>query len=200
MRVGEVLLVIDLQNDFCPGGRLAVPRGDEVVPVINRLARDFRHVVLTQDWHPEGHSSFASKHPGKAPFSEIRMPYGPQTLWPDHCVWQTEGARFHEDLDIPQAELVIRKGFRPEIDSYSAFFENDRKTPTGLLGYLRERGFKRIVCAGLALDYCVRYSAEDAAAHGFDTIVIEEACRAIDLAGSAAAAKASFRDKGIKLT
>jgi nicotinamidase/pyrazinamidase len=199
MRDGEVLLVIDLQNDFCPGGRLAVPRGDEVIPIVNRLARDFRHIVLTQDWHPEGHSSFASSHPDKAQFSEIRMPYGPQTLWPDHCVWQTEGARFHRDLDIPHAELVIRKGFRPGIDSYSAFFENDRKTPTGLLGYLRERGFKRIVCAGLAFDYCVRYSAEDAAAHGFDTMVVEEACRAIDLAGSAAAAKASFRDRGIKL-
>jgi nicotinamidase/pyrazinamidase len=199
MRDGEVLLVIDLQNDFCPGGRLAVPRGDEVIPIVNRLARDFRHVVLTQDWHPEGHSSFASSHPGKAPFSEITMPYGPQTLWPDHCVWQTEGARFHKALDIPGAELVIRKGFRPEIDSYSAFFENDRKTPTGLLGYLRERGIKRVVCVGLAFDYCVRYSAEDAAAHGFDTIVIEDACRAIDLAGSAADARASFRDKGITL-
>jgi nicotinamidase/pyrazinamidase len=199
MRDGEVLLVVDLQNDFCPGGRLAVPRGDEVIPIVNRLARDFRHVVLTQDWHPAGHSSFASSHPGKAPFSEMRMSYGPQTLWPDHCVWQTEGARFHKDLDIPGAELVIRKGFRPEIDSYSAFFENDRKTPTGLLGYLRERGLRRVVCAGLAFDYCVRYSAEDAAAHGFEAIVIEEACRAIDLAGSATAARASFRDKGITL-
>jgi nicotinamidase/pyrazinamidase len=199
MRDGEVLLVLDLQNDFCPGGRLAVSRGDEVIPIVNRLARDFRHVVLTQDWHPQGHSSFASSHPGKAPFSEITMPYGPQTLWPDHCVWQTEGARFHKALDIPGVELVIRKGFRPEIDSYSAFFENDHKTPTGLLGYLRERGIKRVVCVGLAFDYCVRYSAEDAATHGFDTIVIEDACRAIDLAGSAAAARASFRDKGITL-
>src|SRR5262245_18515806 len=200
MRDGEVLLVIDLLNDFCPGGHLAVPRGDEVIPIINRLARDFRPIVLTQHWHPEGHSSFASSHPGKAPLSEIRMPYGPQTLWPDHCVWQTEGADFHKHLDIPHAELIIRTRFRAEVDSYSAFFENDRKTPTGLLGYLRERGFKRVVCAGLAFDYCVRYSAEDAAAHGFETIVIEDACRAIDLSGSAAATKASFRDRGIKLT
>jgi nicotinamidase/pyrazinamidase len=200
MRDGEVLLVIDVQNDFCPSGRLAVPRGDKVVPVINRLAGQFRHVVLTQDWHPEGHLSFASRHPGQAPFSEIQMPYGPQTLWPDHCTWESEGAAFRADLDIPQAELVIRKGFRREIDSYSAFFENDRTTPTGLLGYLRERGIGRVVCVGLAFDYCVRHSAEDAAAHGFDTIVIEEACRAIDLAGTAAQTKASFRDRGIKLT
>lgn len=197
---GEVLLVIDVQNDFCPGGRLAVPGGDEVVPVINRLARDFRHVVLTQDWHPQGHSSFASSHPGSEPFSRIAMPYGPQTLWPDHCIWRTLGAEFHQGLDIPHAELILRKGFRPEVDSYSAFFENDHKTPTGLLGYLRERQIKRVVCTGLALDYCVRYSAEDAVSHGFDTIVIEEACRAIDLGGTAAATKASFRDKGIKLT
>lgn len=197
---GEVLLVIDVQNDFCPGGRLAVPGGDEVVPVINRLARDFRHVVLTQDWHPEGHSSFASAHPGRQAFSTIAMPYGAQTLWPDHCTWGSKGAEFHPGLDIPQAALVIRKGFRPEIDSYSAFFENDRQTPTGLLGYLRERRLTRVVCVGLAFDYCVRYSAEDAAQHGFDTIVVEEACRAIDLNGTAAQAKAAFRDKGIKLT
>lgn len=195
----DVLLILDVQNDFCPGGRLAVAKGDEVVKAVNRLARDYRHVVLTQDWHPEGHSSFASCHPGKAPFSEIAMPYGPQTLWPDHCIWETQGAEFHQDLDIPHAELILRKGFRKEIDSYSAFFENDRRTPTGLLGYLRERGFRRVVCAGLAFDYCVRYSAEDAASHGFDTIVIEEACRAIDLNGTAAATKASFRDKGIRL-
>ena len=199
MHDGEVLLVIDVQNDFCPDGRLAVPSGDEVVPVINRRARDFRHVVLTQDWHPEGHSSFASSHPGHDIFSTIAMPYGPQTLWPDHCTWGSAGAEFHSGLDIPQAELVIRKGFRRGIDSYSAFFENDRTTPTGLLGYLRERGFTRVVLAGLAFDYCVRYSAEDAALHGFDPIVIEEACRAIDLNGTAAATKAAFRDKGIKL-
>lgn len=200
VRDGEVLLVIDVQNDFCPGGRLAVPRGDEVVPVINRMARDFRHVVLTQDWHPEGHSSFASAHRGRDAFSTIAMPYGTQTLWPDHCTWGSEGAKFHPGLDIPQTALVIRKGFRPEIDSYSAFFENDHKTPTGLLGYLRERQLTRIVCVGLAFDYCVRYSAEDAAQHGFDTIVVEEACRAIDLNGTAAQTKAAFRDKGIRLT
>lgn len=200
MRDGEVLLVMDVQNDFCPGGRLAVPEGDEMVPVINRLAREFRHVVLTQDWHPEDHSSFASSHPGHDIFSTIAMPYGAQILWPDHCTWASPGAQFHPDLDIPHAELIIRKGFRHEIDSYSAFFENDRTTPTGLLGYLRERGLKRVVCVGLAFDYCVRYSAEDAALHGFDTIVVEEACRAIDLDGTAAEAKAAFRDKGIKLT
>jgi nicotinamidase/pyrazinamidase len=188
-----------VQNDFCPGGRLAVPGGDEVVPVINRLVRDFRHVVLTQDWHPDGHHSFASSHEGKVPFSEIALPYGAQTLWPDHCIWETQGAAFHSGLDIPHAELVIRKGFRKEIDSYSAFFENDRETPTGLLGYLRERGLKRVTCVGLAFDYCVRYSAEDAAAHGFDTIVIEKACRAIDLGGTAAQTRASFRDRGIKV-
>ena len=200
MRDGEVLLVVDVQNDFCPGGRLAVPKGDEVVPVINHLAAQFRHVVLTQDWHPQAHHSFASSHPGKAPFSEIEMPYGAQTLWPDHCIWETAGAAFHDGLDIPHAELVIRKGFRKEIDSYSAFFENDRKTPTGLLGYLRERRLTRVTCVGLAFDYCVRYSAEDAAVHGFDTIVIEEACRAIDLGGTAAQTRASFRDRGIKVT
>ena len=199
-RDSDILLVVDVQNDFCPGGRLAVTGGDEVVKIVNRLARDYRHVVLTQDWHPEGHSSFASRHPGHEPFSEVAMLYGPQTLWPDHCIWGTQGAAFHKGLDIPHAELILRKGFHPEIDSYSAFFENDRRTPTGLLGYLRERQFKRVVCAGLAFDYCVRYSAEDAVSHGFDTIVIEEACRAIDLNGTAAATKASFRDKGIKLT
>lgn len=200
MRDGEVLLVIDVQNDFCPGGRLAVPGGHEVVPVINRLAREFSHVVLTQDWHPAGHSSFASSHEGQEAFATIAMRYGSQTLWPDHCTWGSSGAEFHKDLDIPHAALVIRKGFRAEIDSYSAFFENDHETPTGLLGYLRERGLKRVVCVGLAFDYCVRYSAEDAALHGFDTIVVEEACRAIDLNGTAAATKAAFRDKGIKLT
>lgn len=200
MRDGEVLLVTDVQNDFCPGGRLAVPGGHEVVPVINRLAREFAHVVLTQDWHPEGHSSFASSHPGRDIFSTVAMPYGQQTLWPDHCTWESEGAKLHKDLDIPHAALIIRKGFHRTVDSYSAFFENDRETPTGLLGYLRERGLKRVVCVGLAFDYCVRYSAEDAAQHGFDTIVVEEACRAIDLNGTAAATKAAFRDKGIKLT
>jgi nicotinamidase/pyrazinamidase len=195
----DILLVIDVQNDFCPGGRLAVARGDEVVPVINAIARDFRHVVLTQDWHPAGHSSFASSHPGRQPFTQIEMPYGPQTLWPDHCIRESEGARLHGGLDLPNAELVIRKGFRKEIDSYSAFFENDHRTPTGLAGYLRERGFQRVYCVGLAFDYCVRYSAEDARAQGFDTIVIEGACRAIDLDGSAEATRRAFARSGIAL-
>lgn len=195
----HVLIVIDVQNDFCPGGRLAVPGGDEVVPVINRLARDFAHVVLTQDWHPAGHSSFASSHPGKAPFEIIAMPYGPQTLWPDHCIQDTAGAAFHAGLDIPHAELVIRKGFRKAIDSYSAFFENDHVTPTGLGGYLKERGFRAVTCVGLAFDFCVRFSAEDARTLGFETEVIEAACRAIDLNGSADATRVSFAERGIAL-
>ena len=196
----HVLIVIDVQNDFCPGGNLAVPGGDEVVPLINRLARDFAHVVLTQDWHPAGHSSFASSHSGKAPFEMIDMPYGPQTLWPDHCIQDTDGAAFHTGLDIPHAELIIRKGFRTAIDSYSAFFENDHTTPTGLGGYLKERGFTRVTCVGLAFDFCVRFSAEDAHALGFETEVIEAACRAIDLNGSAAATRSSFAERGIVLT
>lgn len=195
----DVLIVIDVQNDFCPGGRLAVPGGDEVVHIVNRLAHGFKHVVLTQDWHPAGHSSFASSHPGKEPFTQIAMPYGPQTLWPDHCIQQTPGAAFHAGLDIPHAELIVRKGFRREIDSYSAFFENDHKTPTGLAGYLKERGFTKTVCVGLAFDFCVRYSAEDARALGFDTEVIEAACRAIDLDGSAAATRKSLAERGIVL-
>lgn len=195
----HVLIVIDVQNDFCPGGNLAVPGGDEVVGVINGLARQFSHVVLTQDWHPEGHSSFASTHPGKAPFEMVEMPYGPQTLWPDHCIQNTPGAAFHAALDIPHAELIVRKGFRRAIDSYSAFFENDHVTPTGLGGYLRERGFTTVTCVGLAFDYCVRYSAEDARRLGFETTVIESACRAIDLNGTADAARASFARTGVIL-
>ena len=195
----DVLLVIDMQNDFCPGGALAVGGGDEVVPVINALASKFHHVVLTQDWHPPGHSSFASSHLGKAPFTQIEMPYGPQTLWPDHCIIGTGGAELRGDLDVPHAELLIRKGFRKPIDSYSAFFENDHKTPTGLAGYLSERGFKRITCVGLAFDYCVRYSAVDAKQLGFEVSVIENACRAIDLGGSAEATRDEFRAKGIAL-
>lgn len=195
----DVLLVIDVQNDFCPGGRLAVPGGDDVVPLINLLARDFRHVVLTQDWHPAGHSSFASQHEGLGPFQTTSMPYGPQTLWPDHCIQDTEGAAFHKDLHIPHAELVIRKGFRGAIDSYSAFFENDKTTPTGLGGYLKERGFEKIVCVGLAFDFCVRFSAEDARKLGFDTEVIEAACRSIDLDGSAAATRRSLAECGVVL-
>ncbi|MBS7706086.1 bifunctional nicotinamidase/pyrazinamidase [Chelatococcus asaccharovorans] len=181
----DVLLVVDIQNDFCPGGRLPVPRGDEVVPVVNAVARQFRHVVLTQDWHPPGHQSFASVHPGKRPFEVVSLPDGPQVLWPDHCVQGTPGAEFRHDLDVPHAELVLRKGYDPSIDSYSAFFENDRLTPTGLAGYLRERGFRRVFIAGLAFDFCVRYSAEDARRAGFAVAVVEDACRAIDVNGSA---------------
>jgi nicotinamidase/pyrazinamidase len=193
----DVLIVIDVQNDFCTGGRLAVPRGEEVVAPINCLADRFANVVLTQDWHPAGHSSFASSHPGSAPFSTIAMPYGTQVLWPDHCVQDTPGAAFHPALDIPHAALIVRKGFRRAIDSYSAFYENDRTTPTGLAGYLRERGFTRTFFVGLALDFCVRYSAEDAAREGFEAWVIEEACRGIDLDGSVAATRASFSARGI---
>ncbi|QOZ24389.1 bifunctional nicotinamidase/pyrazinamidase [Bradyrhizobium sp. CCBAU 51753] len=195
----DLLLVIDVQNDFCPGGALAVADGDAVVPVVNRLAQRFDHVALTQDWHPAGHSSFATSHPGAAPFSSITMPYGPQTLWPDHCIQGTDGAAFHPQLATDKAELVIRKGFRAAIDSYSAFFENDRTTPTGLAGYLRERGLKRVVMAGLATDYCVQYSALDARRLGFETTVVLSGCRAIDLAGSLAAATAAMRQAGVTL-
>ncbi len=193
----DLLLVVDVQNDFCAGGSLAVPRGEEVVPAINRLGKQFRHLVLTQDWHPRGHLSFASSHPGRQPFEIMAAPYGDQALWPDHCVQGTSGAEFHEDLQLPRAELVLRKGFRREIDSYSAFFENDRRTSTGLAGYLRERGFKRLFLAGLAFDFCVRYSAEDGRRQGFATFVIEDACRGIDLGGSVAATRRSFAELGI---
>ena len=192
-----VLIVVDVQNDFCPGGALAVPRGDEVIPAVNGLAARFRNVVLTQDWHPRGHSSFASSHPGKAPFETIAAYYGPQVLWPDHCVQGTHGAALHASLQAPHAALVLRKGFDRAIDSYSAFYENDRKTPTGLVGYLRERGLTRVFFAGLAFDFCVRYSAEDARREGFDVFVIEDACRGIDLEGSVAGARASFSARGI---
>jgi nicotinamidase/pyrazinamidase len=180
----DALLVIDVQNDFCPGGNLAVPHGDEVVLLINRLAPRFAHVVLTQDWHPAGHLSFASTHPGRKPYETIAVSYGSQILWPDHCVQETQGARLHPQLHIPHAELLLRKGFNRQIDSYSAFQENDRKTPTGLAGYLRERGLARVFLAGLAFDFCVRYSAEDAKQQGFEAVVIEDACRAIDVEGS----------------
>ena len=200
MEIGadDLLLVIDVQNDFCPGGALAVADGDAVVPMINRLAQRFGHVVLTQDWHPAGHSSFATSHPGAAPFRIITLDYGPQTLWPDHCVQGTAGAAFHPQLATERAELIIRKGFRREIDSYSAFFENDRRTPSGLAGYLRERGLKRIFLVGLATDYCVHYSAIDARRLGFETIVIESGCRAIDLAGSLASAWASMTEADVQ--
>jgi nicotinamidase/pyrazinamidase len=193
----DVLIVVDVQNDFCPGGALAVPGGDEVVPIVNRLAAKFRNVVLTQDWHPRGHLSFASSHPGRRPFETIAAAYGPQVLWPDHCMQATPGAEFHKALHVPHAGLIVRKGTDRAIDSYSAFYENDRKTPTGLSGYLRERNLTRVFLAGLALDFCVRYSAEDARREGFGVVVIEDACRGIDLDGSVAATRASFAALGI---
>lgn len=194
----DLLLVIDLQNDFCPGGALAVPDGDGIVTLVNRLGQRFPDVALTQDWHPPGHSSFASSHDGKAPFETVELSYGTQVLWPDHCVQGTPGAQFHSDLDLPHAELIVRKGFHKDIDSYSAFFENDQKTPTGLGGYLRERGFKRLFLCGLATDYCVNYSALDAAKKGFEVVVFEDACRAIDLDGSLAAARTAMEQAGVR--
>lgn len=193
----DVLLVIDVQNDFCTGGALAVPSGEKVVPAINRIAQKFTNVVLTQDWHPSDHVSFASNHAGKQPFQTIELDYGTQVLWPAHCVQGTAGAEFHRDLDVRRAGLVVRKGFRRGIDSYSALFENDHRTPTGLLGYLRERELKTIFVAGLALDFCVRFSAEDARKAGLEVAVIEDACRGIDLDGSVAATHQSFRGLGI---
>jgi len=195
----DVLLAVDVQNDFCPGGALAVPGGDEIAPIVNGLARAFAHVILTQDWHPAGHQSFASSHPGKRPYDTVPMPYGDQVLWPDHCIQGTPGAEFRADLDVPHAELILRKGYHPHIDSYSAFFENDRTTPTGLAGYLRERGFKRIFLAGLAFDFCVLWSAEDARRLGFEAVVVQDACRSIDLHGSAASAAARLRATGARL-
>jgi nicotinamidase/pyrazinamidase len=195
----DVLIVTDPQRDFCPGGALAVPDGDRIMPAINRLAYRFKHVVITQDWHPPGHMSFASAHPGKNPFETIEVDYGPQTLWPDHCVQNTPGAAFHPALDIPHAELVIRKGYHRGIDSYSAFRENDRKTPTGLAGYLRERGLTRVTLCGLATDYCVFFSAIDAREAGFETAIVLEASRGIDLDGSLSRALSSMRDAGIEL-
>jgi nicotinamidase/pyrazinamidase len=194
----DVLVVVDVQNDFCPGGELAVPGGDAIVPLVNRLGEAFAHVVLTQDWHPPAHQSFASGHAGQQPYDVIDVDYGPQVLWPDHCVQGSGGADFHPALDQKKAEVILRKGFRRDVDSYSALFENDHKTPTGLTGYLRERGFKRIFLAGLARDFCVHYSAIDAAAQGFDCVVIDDACRAIDLEGSLAAAKAREGDMGLR--
>jgi nicotinamidase/pyrazinamidase len=196
-RAGDVLLVIDVQNDFCPGGSLPVPGGHEIVPAINRLAEKFENVVLTQDWHPPRHHSFASTHPGRKPFDTIATAHGPQMLWPDHCVQATSGAALHPDLHIPHAALIIRKGIHAEIDSYSAFYENDHTTPTGLAGYLRERGCDRVILAGLALDFCVRHSAEDAVRCGFPAFVVENACRAIDMEGSLATARQSFVELGI---
>lgn len=193
----DVLLVVDPQVDFCPGGALAVPRGEEIMSVVNRLAGHFAHVMVTQDWHPRGHASFASAHSGRAAFDTIELEYGAQTLWPDHCVQGTPGAEFHPALDIPKVELVIRKGFHPGIDSYSAFRENDRQTPTGLAGYLRERGFERVTICGLATDFCVLFSALDSQAAGFATAVVPEACRGIDLDGSLDRAMQQMRGAGI---
>lgn len=195
--MSHALIVIDMQNDFCPGGALAVTGGDEIVGPINAMMADFDAVVLTQDWHPADHTSFADNHSGAEPFSMIEMPYGPQVLWPRHCVIGSEGAAFHAGLDLGRADMVIRKGFRPQIDSYSAFFENDHETPTGLAGYLRERGLTRLSFVGLAHDFCVAWSAIDAAKLGFATEVIETATRAIDLNGSLAEARDQMRSAGV---
>ncbi len=195
----EALIVIDVQNDFCPGGALAVEGGDRIVDPINALMGDFQVRVLTQDWHPAGHSSFASQHPGHDAFGEIEMPYGPQVLWPDHCVQGSNGAAFHPGLNTDPADLIIRKGFRAAIDSYSAFFENDHTTPTGLEGYLRTRGVTALTLVGLATDFCVNFSAVDAAKLGFDVTVREDLCRAIDLNGSLAAARDGMRAAGVAL-
>lgn len=207
-RASDALLVIDMQNDFCPaaggvGGALAVAGGDEIVHAVNALARRFDHVLLTQDWHPAGHISFASAHPGGQAYQQIEAAYGPQALWPDHCVQGSPGAALHPALDLPHAELILRKGFRSDIDSYSAFLENDHRTPTGLAGYLRERGLRRLFLCGLAYDFCVRFSAIDGAALGFECVVVEDATRAVDLPatnglpGSVEAADAALAEAGI---
>ena len=195
----HALIVIDVQTDFCPGGALAVPGGDEIVAPINALMDEADAVVLTQDWHPAGHSSFASAHPGKAPYDLTEMPYGGQVLWPDHCVIGSPGAAFHPALNTDRADLIIRKGHNPAIDSYSAFFENDRRTPTGLEGYLRTRGVERLTLVGLATDFCVTYSALDAAKLDFAVTVREDLCRAIDLDGSLSAARSGMNGAGVKL-
>ncbi|MFH0020385.1 bifunctional nicotinamidase/pyrazinamidase [Pseudomonas fluorescens] len=193
------LLVIDVQNDFIPGGQLPVPEGDQIVPLINRLARQFSQVIIAQDWHPPGHASFASRHPGKQPFDSIQLPYGEQTLWPEHCVQGTAGAGLHPDLDLPHAQLIIRKGYNPEIDSYSAFLEADRRTTTGLSGYLKERGVDTVYMVGLALDFCVMFSALDARAAGFSAYVVLDACRAIDMNGSLQSAMERMQSAGVGL-
>lgn len=195
----DVLLVTDVQNDFCPGGALAVANGDAVIVAIHRVAPKFEHIILTQDWHPREHTSFATAHPGKQPFEQIELSYGIQTLWPIHCVQGSNGAAFHPVLNLPQAELILRKGFHPHIDSYSAFFENDRATPTGLAGYLRERNLTRVFLAGLAYDFCVGYSALDARRLGLSAVVLRDACRAIDLNGSVAKIEAEFAEAGVTL-
>jgi nicotinamidase/pyrazinamidase len=193
-----VLIVVDVQNCFVPGGSLAVKEGDRIVPLINRLAKTFRHVVLTQDWHTPDHISFASQHPGRKPFETVQLPYGTQVLWPDHCVQGTAGAMLHKGLDIPHAELIIRKGYRREVDSYSAFLEADKKTQTGLGGYLKQRGLKRVFFAGLATDFCVAWSALDARRQGFEALVVEDACRGIDNQGSLAKAWADMKAASVQ--
>ncbi len=193
----DALLVVDVQNDFCPGGALAVPDGDAIVPGINALMAEFETVVLTQDWHPDGHSSFASRHAGKVPFETVEMPDGTQVLWPDHCVIGSAGAAFHPDLDTTRAQMIVRKGFRRAIDSYSAFFENDHRTPTGLAGYLRERGIEAVTCVGLATDFCVNFSAVDAAKLGFRVTLRQDLARAIDLDGSLDAAMKGMAEAGV---
>lgn len=193
----DMLIVVDVQNDFCPGGALAVGDGHHVVPLANGLMARFHRAVVTQDWHTPEHASFAIAHPGRHPFETVEVAYGPQTLWPVHCVQGTQGAEFHPDLDLTKVELVVRKGFDPQIDSYSAFFENDRMTPTGLGGYLRERGMRRLFLAGLATDYCVAYSALDAIRLGFEIVVVLDACRGIDLDGSLEAALDAMSRTGV---
>ena len=197
-RSDDLFLVVDLQYDFLPGGKLAVAGGDEIVIPINRLGRRFENVGMTQDWHPRGHISFASSHAGATPFEIMELPYGPQVLWPDHCVWDTHGAEFSAEIELPHTQLVIRKGYHEVVDSYSGFQEADRKTKTGLEGYLRERKFKRLFIAGLATDFCVNWTAVDSARAGFETYVIEDACRAIDTSGSLAQAWADMNAAGVK--
>ncbi|WP_299147330.1 bifunctional nicotinamidase/pyrazinamidase [uncultured Tateyamaria sp.] len=196
----HALIVIDVQNDFCPGGALAVPDGDQIVDGINVLTNTAEAVILTQDWHPAGHSSFASSHPGHTAYDRIDMAYGPQVLWPDHCIRGSQGAAFHPDLNVERAQMIVRKGYRPGIDSYSAFFENDHTTPTGLEGYLRTRGIDTLTLVGLATDFCINFSAVDAAQLGFDVTVRLDLCRGIDLDGSLAAAKTGMKDAGVQLT
>ena len=195
---GDALIVVDVQNDFCPGGKLAVKKGDEVVPVINALSRRFSNVVLTQDWHPPGHQSFATSHPGRKPFDSVKLAYGEQILWPDHCVQGSDGAALHKNLSVPHAQLVVRKGFRKQVDSYSAFLEADRVSRTGLEGYLKERGIKRVFICGLATDFCVAWTALDARKLKLDAVVVEDACRAIDMQGSLAAAWDKMQKAGVE--
>jgi nicotinamidase/pyrazinamidase len=195
----DVFVVVDVQNDFCPGGALAVAGGDEVIEAIHGAARMFEHIILTQDWHPRGHSSFASAHPGRKPLDTIELPHGTHILWPDHCVQGTAGAEFHPSLSLPRAELILRKGFRAGIDSYSAFFEEDHVTPTGLAGYLRERGLERVFLAGLAYDFCVGFSALDAQRLGFPATILRNGSRAIDTGGSVARIERKIEKAGVRL-